>query len=181
MTAWVSRLRKAKASDWQAGRREQPLRPDHERILKLEQAAKAYALRIVGVPAWDTLPPVDEMTAEAADEFPEVAEQLERERQAHLANPANWTPGLLPREHPDYRACCCLFEELKMHLQELTSSTVDDWAIFSVAGSFERLTHLTALLPRCGVEDIEPLLDMANELGVWTCNALPRELPLARR
>jgi hypothetical protein len=88
---------------------------------------------------------------------------------------------LIPREHSDYHACCCLFEELKTHLQELTSSTVDDWAIFSVVGSFEMLTHLTALLPRCGVEDIEPLLDMANELGVWTCNALPRELPRARR
>ena len=113
MTAWGSRLRKAKTPDWQAGIREWPLRPDHERILKIDQAAKDYALRIVGVPAWDTIPPVDEMTAEAADKFPEVAERLERERQAHLDNPANWTPGLIPHEHPNYHACCGLFEELK--------------------------------------------------------------------
>ena len=177
MTAWVSRLRPAKASDWQAKVRERPLRPDHERIVKLKQAAKDYALRMVGVPAWDAVPEVDELVAEAADEFPEVAEHLERERQAHLTNPANWTPGLLPREHPDYHACCRLFEELKTYLDILTSSTVDDWAMFSVTGSFEALTHLTAILSRWGMADITPLLDMADELGVWACNACPRDPP----
>jgi hypothetical protein len=68
-----------------------------------------------------------------------------------------------------------------MHLHELTSSTVDDWPYLSLAAVFETLTNLTATLPRCGVEDITPLLDIAHELGEWTCNAFPRELPLARR
>ncbi len=34
--------------------RDRPLRPDNERILKREHAAKAYALRVVGVSPWDT-------------------------------------------------------------------------------------------------------------------------------
>jgi hypothetical protein len=44
-----------------------------------------------------------------------------------------------------------------------------------------KLMNLTAMLPRCGVEDIAPLLDRTHELGEWTCNAFPRDLPLARR
>jgi hypothetical protein len=161
--------------------RERLLLPDNERILKIEQEAKAYALRIVGVAAWDTWPPLDERIGEAAHECPEVEAQIEREYQAHIANPANWTPGLLPREHPAYHDCYRLFKKLEMRLHLLTESTMRNWPMGSMAEAFETLTKLTATLPRCGVEDIEPLLDMTHELGEWMKNVFPRDLPLVRR
>ena len=67
------------------------------------------------------------------------------------------------------------------NVHELAESTLYDWPYYSLTESFEALTKLTALLPRCGVEDITPLLDMTHELGEWMYNAFPRELPSPHR
>jgi hypothetical protein len=136
--------------------RERPLRPDNGRIVKIEQAAKAYALRIVGVSPWDTWEG-DEALAEAADESSEVAAQIDRALQAHLANPANRIPGLLPHDHAAYDDCYRLFNNLHINLHELATSTARDWPYYSLAEAFAALTELTATLPRCGVEDTAPL------------------------
>jgi hypothetical protein len=109
--------------------RDRPLRPDHEHILKREHAAKAYALRGVGVSPWDTWEG-DEALGEAADECPEVAEQIDRALQAHLADPANRIPGLLPHDHAAYDDCLRLLKNLAMHLHELALSTVRDWPYY---------------------------------------------------
>ena len=126
MPSWVARILDVPGAHARPMESARPLRPDNERILKIEQAAKSYALHIVGIPAWDTVPPVDENTAEAAHDFPEVEEQLERERQAHIANPANWTPGFFPREHPAYHDCYLLFKNLQMHLHSMIKFFVLD-------------------------------------------------------
>ena len=51
----------------------------------------------------------------------------------------------------------------------------------SLAEAFASLTELTTTLPRCGVEDTAPLLEMTRELGEWMQHAFPRALPLPHR
>jgi len=160
--------------------RDRPLRPDNEHILKREHAAKAYALRVVGVSPWDTWEG-DEALGEAADECPEVAEQIDRALQAHLADPANRIPGLLPHDHAAYDDCLRLLKNLAMHLHELALSTVRDWPYYSLAEAFASLTELTTTLPRCGVEDTAPLLEITREFGEWMQHAFPRALPPPHR
>ena len=68
-----------------------------------------------------------------------------------------------------------------MHLHELALSTARDWPYYSLAEAFAALTELTATLPRCGVEDTAPLLEMTRDLGEWMQHAFPRELPPPHR
>jgi hypothetical protein len=51
---------------------------------------------------------------------------------------------------------------------------------YALAEAFAALTELTAPLPRCGVKDTAPLLEMTRALGEWMQLCLSQRSPAVR-